>query len=147
MRNEERLARDADAAQSIPHSAFRIPHSRILLADDNADMRDYVRRLLAANCDVEAVTDGEAALEAARERPPDLILTDVMMPKLDGFEACRAIKRDADLAGTPVILLSAKARDIDQKQGYEAGADDYITKPFSPGRLVDRVHGLLKQKA
>ena len=121
---------------------------KILVVDDE----NYILHILdfslgAEGYEVITAEDGEEAVRKAKEERPDLVVLDVMMPKLDGFEACRAIKRDAELAGTPVILLSAKARDIDQKQGYEAGADDYITKPFSPGRLVERVHGLLKTNA
>lgn len=121
---------------------------KILVVDDE----NYILHILdfslgAEGYEVLTAEDGEAAVQKCKDERPDLVVLDVMMPKMDGFEACRAIKRDPDLAGTPVILLSAKARDVDQKQGYEAGADDYITKPFSPGRLVDRVHGLLKQKA
>ena len=121
---------------------------KILVVDDE----NYILHILdfslgAEGYEVITAEDGEEAVRKCRDERPDLVVLDVMMPKMDGFEACRAIKRDGELAGTPVILLSAKARDVDQKQGYEAGADDYITKPFSPGRLVDRVHGLLKQRA
>jgi two-component system alkaline phosphatase synthesis response regulator PhoP len=121
---------------------------KILVVDDE----NYILHILdfslgAEGYEVITAEDGEEAVRKCREEKPDLVVLDVMMPKMDGFEACRTIKRDAETAETPVILLSAKSRDVDQKQGYEAGADDYITKPFSPGRLVDRVHGLLKLKA
>jgi len=121
---------------------------RIVVAEDDRFYRRILqKRLETAGHQVIVTTNGQDAWDLIQEDPPEVLLSDWMMPKMDGFEACRTIKRDADMADTPVILLSAKARDIDQKQGYEVGADDYIMKPFSPGRLVDRVHGLLKLKA
>ena len=125
-------------------SAQGVPRSRILLADDNADMRDYVRRLLAANHEVEAVADGEAALKAARRRSPDLILTDVMMPKLDGFGLLRELRADEGLKTIPVIMLSARAGEESRVEGMEAGADDYLIKPFSARELMARVEAHLK---
>ncbi len=114
--------------------------SRVLLADDNADMRDYIHRLLSAQgYDVEAVSDGAEALAAVRRRPPDLILSDVMMPNLDGFGLLAAIRSDPDLAGTSVILLSARAGEEAKVEGLDAGADDYLTKPFSARELLARV--------
>ena len=104
---------------------------RVLVADDNADMRQYVVRLLAEHYRIQAVPDGEAALAAARERPPDLILTDVMMPRLDGFGLLRALRADPRTTGVPVIMLSARAGEESRVEGMEAGADDYLVKPFS----------------
>ncbi len=113
---------------------------RIILADDNADMRDYVRRLLSGQgYEVEAVSDGEAALAAARGRRPALVLSDVMMPKLDGFGLLRALRGEPALAGLPVILLSARAGEEAKVEGLDAGADDYLTKPFSARELLARV--------
>ena len=117
---------------------------RILLADDNADMREYVRRLLAARYDVEAVTDGEAALRAARERSFDLILSDVMMPKLDGFGLLHALRSDPQTRTIPIILLSARAGEESEVEGIVAGADDYLTKPFSARELLARVESHIK---
>jgi signal transduction histidine kinase/DNA-binding response OmpR family regulator len=114
-------------------------HSFVLLADDNADMRDYVRRLLASRYDVEAVADGQTALEVARRRRPDLVLTDVMMPRLDGFGLLRELRADPDLRDLPVVLLSARAGEEAKVEGLEAGADDYLTKPFSARELLARV--------
>jgi signal transduction histidine kinase len=113
--------------------------ARILLADDNADMRDYVHRLLSGRYEVEAVADGEAALAAARERRPDLVLADVMMPGKDGFELLRELRADLSTASIPVILLSARAGEESRVEGLEAGADDYLIKPFSARELVARV--------
>jgi len=118
--------------------------TRILLADDNADMRGYVRRLLGRNCEVQTVADGQAALDAIRTERPDLILTDVMMPNLDGFGLLRAIRADPDLREIPVIMLSARAGEESRVEGLDAGADDYLAKPFSARELIARVSSLLE---
>ncbi|HYO66322.1 MAG TPA: ATP-binding protein, partial [Archangium sp.] len=115
-----------------------------LLADDNADMREYVRRLLKGPYTVEAVENGTRALEAARARPPDLVLSDVMMPGLDGFGLVRELKEDPRTAAVPVILLSARAGEEATVEGLESGADDYLVKPFSARELVTRVEGTVK---
>jgi PAS domain S-box-containing protein len=114
---------------------------RVLVADDNADMRAYVSRLLAGRFQVDAVADGEAALAAARRHPPDLVLSDVMMPRLDGFGLLRALRADPRTADVPVVLLSARAGEDSRIQGVEAGADDYLVKPFSARELVASVSG------
>lgn len=110
--------------------------SRILLADDNADMREYVYRLLSPYYSMETVADGEAVLERVRKNRPDLIITDVMMPKLDGFELLKILRADEKIATIPVILLSARAGEEARSEGMEAGADDYVTKPFSARELL-----------
>src|SRR5438309_6238219 len=102
-------------------------------------MRDYVRRLLADRYEVIAVADGLSALEAAHEEPPDLVLTDIMMPGLDGFGLLRALRADARTRTLPVILLSARAGEESAVEGLEAGADDYLAKPFSAQELLARV--------
>nr|WP_249730147.1 ATP-binding protein [Chelatococcus sp. YT9] len=115
---------------------------RIVLADDNADMRGYVKRLLASEgYTVQAVEDGEAALAAVRQTRPDLILSDVMMPKLDGFGLVSALRGDPALADIPIVLLSARAGEEAQLEGLGAGADDYLVKPFAARELVARVNG------
>ncbi|WP_437508045.1 ATP-binding response regulator [Sorangium sp. So ce1099] len=116
-----------------------VPAARILLADDNADMRDYVGRVLRERWTVEAVADGAAALDSARANPPDLVLTDVMMPNLDGFGLLRALRGDERTRSVPVIMLSARAGEESRVEGLEAGADDYLAKPFSARELVARV--------
>jgi PAS domain S-box-containing protein len=115
------------------------PTPRILLADDNADMRDYVERILRSYWDVESVSDGASALEAARRQVPDLVLSDVMMPGLDGFELLRELRADGSTREIPVILLSARAGEESRVEGMESGADDYLIKPFSARELVARV--------
>ena len=112
---------------------------RVLVADDNADMRDYLTRLLAPFWTVESVSDGSRALAAAQARPPDLVLADVMMPGIDGFELLRAVRSDVDLRMVPVILLSARAGEESRVAGIGAGADDYVVKPFSAQELLVRV--------
>ncbi|MBN3926065.1 ATP-binding protein [Nostoc sp. NMS4] len=118
--------------------------ARILLADDNADMRDYVKRLLSQQYEVEAVPDGLAALDSARGRIPDLVLTDVMMPGLDGFGLLQALRADPQTQKVPIILLSARAGEEARVEGLEAGADDYLIKPFSARELLARVEAALK---
>jgi signal transduction histidine kinase len=112
---------------------------RILLADDNADMRDYVSRLLAAHYEVEAVANGEAALSAALRTVPDLVLTDVMMPVLDGFGLLRRLRAHTTTQTLPVIFLSARAGEESRVEGLDAGADDYLVKPFTARELLARV--------
>ena len=119
---------------------------RILLADDNADLRDYVRRLLEVSYTVEVVDDGVAALESARARPPDLIISDVMMPKLDGFGLIRELRADRSLATVPVMILSARAGEEARIEGLSRGADDYLMKPFSARDLLSRVAATLKSE-
>jgi PAS domain S-box-containing protein len=111
----------------------------VLLADDNADMREYVRRLLSERFDVTAVSNGEEALNAIREHVPDVVLTDVMMPGLDGFGLLRALRSDPKTSTIPVILLSARAGEESRVEGLDAGADDYLIKPFSARELLARV--------
>ena len=111
----------------------------IVLADDNADMRRYLLRLLADRYEVHAVADGSQALEATRRLRPALVLADVMMPRLDGFGLLRAIRDNSALAGTPVILLSARAGEESRVEGLQADADDYLVKPFSARELLARV--------
>jgi signal transduction histidine kinase/CheY-like chemotaxis protein len=114
--------------------------ARILLADDNADMRDYVARLLRAHgWVVETVSDGAAALSAVTASPPDLLIADVMMPRLDGFGLLRAVRESPKTSGVPVVLLSARAGEESTADGLHAGADDYLVKPFSARELVARV--------
>ena len=113
--------------------------ARVLLADDNADMRAYVARLLQPYCDVETVPDGFSALTAAKEKHPDLILSDIMMPQMDGFELLQSIRHDPALQGISVILLSARAGNEAQVEGLEAGATDYLVKPFQATELLARV--------
>ncbi len=120
------------------------PRPRIVLADDNADMRDYIRRLLAPSYDVEAVRHGAAALEALRRERPALLVTDVMMPVLDGLALLREVRADPELRTLPVVVLSARAGAEARIEGIAAGADDYLAKPFSARELLARVAAQLE---
>jgi PAS domain S-box-containing protein len=119
---------------------------RVLLADDNADMRAYLARLLSERYDVVAVADGEAALKAARSHVPALIVSDVMMPNVDGFGLLEAVRSDTPLAGVPVILLSARAGEEATLEGVKAGANDYLVKPFSARELLARVDAQIERR-
>jgi PAS domain S-box-containing protein len=121
------------------------PRPRILLADDNADMREYVKRLLAGRYQVDAVADGDAALRLAREEPPDLVLSDIMMPGLDGVALLRELRADPRTRHLSVILLSARAGEEAMAGGLDAGADDYLVKPFTARELIARVHAHLER--
>jgi PAS domain S-box-containing protein len=116
-----------------------IEDARILVADDNADMRAYLARLLGGRWTVELAQDGAAALDAARLRRPDLVLADVMMPRMDGFALLRELRADTATRQIPVVLLSARAGEEARVEGLEAGADDYLVKPFSARELMARV--------
>jgi len=113
--------------------------ARILVADDNADMRTYLMRLLEPRWTVETVQDGQAALDAALHHPPDLILSDVMMPRMDGVALLRALRANAATSTIPVVLLSARTGEDAIVRGLETGADDYLVKPFSARELLGRI--------
>lgn len=132
---------DEDAGVALPSAANPIEQpARVLVVDDNADMRDYVRRLLSPHFAVETAGNGVEALQAIRRQRPDLLLSDVMMPALDGFGLLREIRADPELSGLPVVLLSARAGDEAKVEGLHAGADDYLIKPFSAQELLARVN-------
>lgn len=125
--------------EDTPDSGSRAP-TRVLVADDNADMRDYLVRLLRHDgYDVEAVTDGRQALDAIRTALPDMVISDVMMPKLDGLALVAALRSDPRTAAVPVVLLSARAGQEASIGGLQAGADDYLVKPFAAAELLARV--------
>ncbi|HEX6122653.1 MAG TPA: response regulator, partial [Ktedonobacterales bacterium] len=147
-REEERARAEAlaalDRAPNTRAEAPVMPGARILLADDNADMRDELARLLTAQgWHVTAVGDGAAALASAQAHPPDLMLSDVMMPSLDGVALLRALRAAPHTRGVPIILVSARAGEEATIEGLEAGADDYLIKPFSARELVARVRAHL----
>jgi two-component system phosphate regulon response regulator PhoB len=117
---------------------------RILVVDDDADIRDMLSFKLAhAGFEVHTEEDGETGLAAAQELEPDLVLLDWMIPRMTGPEVCLALRQKPETSKLPVILLTAKAQEADVQRGFATGADDYVSKPFSPRELVSRVQALL----
>src|SRR5581483_6545004 len=112
---------------------------RVLLADDNADMREHVGRILGDDYDVVTARDGLEALELIRRARPDLLLSDIMMPGCDGFDLLRAVRAGAETQTLPVIFISARAGEEMRLEGLDAGADDYLVKPFTANELRARV--------
>ena len=122
--------------------------STVLVVDDDP----VILKLLEVNFEMEGFTvlvarDGQEGIEVARADQPDLIVSDIMMPKVSGLELVNALKGDPTTSDIPIILLSAKAQNADVRSGLDAGADDYVTKPFEPLDLVDRVNRLLEARA
>ena len=146
---------DSTSATALPECLSAPPHEtasgdrrfRVLLAEDNADMRDYVGRLLSGHYDLVTAKDGEDAFEKMATVRPDLLLTDVMMPGLDGFGLLKKIRSHPGLKTTPVIFLSARAGEESRVEGLEAGADDFLVKPFSARELLARVDSNLRINA
>ncbi|MET7597299.1 SpoIIE family protein phosphatase [Streptomyces sp. NPDC004082] len=133
---------EADVTAPDPHPGA---HARVLVADDNADMREYLTRILAkAGYEVTTVTDGAQALHSIRRDTPDLVVSDVMMPRLDGLELVARLRKDPRTASVPVLLLSARAGQEESIEGLQAGADDYLVKPFAAAELLARVRANLE---
>ncbi len=119
---------------------------RILIVDDNETNRDIlVTRLGVHGYELIQAGDGEECIEVAKKTLPDLILLDVMMPKMSGLDVTRELRANSDTAGTPIILLTAKAQEADVARGFSLGATDYVIKPFSPRDLVNRVQAVLER--
>jgi DNA-binding response OmpR family regulator len=117
---------------------------RVLLADDDPALRRLIGTTLGTeDFDLLQAVDGEEALRIARQEHPELVLLDVNMPKLDGFEVCRHLKTEPETSGIKVVMLTARATEVDRARGREAGADDYFIKPFSPVQLLNKVYALL----
>jgi signal transduction histidine kinase/DNA-binding NarL/FixJ family response regulator len=139
MSSEEELPLEDLLPVPSPPSPVPSNRRRVLIADDNADMRQYLARLLGERYEVVTVADGAAALEAVQQTPPDLVLSDIMMPNLDGFGLLQAMRSSSETKTIPVILLSARAGEEARVEGIDAGADDYLIKPFSARELLARV--------
>ncbi|WP_338104145.1 ATP-binding protein, partial [Streptomyces barkulensis] len=134
---------EAGREEPVP-PATGAARARVLIADDNADMREYLRRILTPGYRVTTVADGRAALESVRADAPDMVVSDVMMPRMGGLELVAALRADSRTAGVPVLLLSARAGQEASIEGLEAGADDYLVKPFSAAELLARVRAAVK---
>ena len=120
---------------------------RILVVDDEPDILELIRyNLTRNNYDMTGVASGEEAFASVRTSPPDLVVLDLMLPGVDGLEVCRRLKNDARTVGMPVIILSAKGEEADVVTGLELGADDYLTKPFSPRVLLARIKAVLRRQ-
>jgi two-component system alkaline phosphatase synthesis response regulator PhoP len=121
---------------------------RILIIEDDRDIVELVRyNLEQEGFQVTAVGDGSSGLAQIRKSPPDLLLLDLMLPKLSGLEICKAVRRDQNLNRLPILMLTARGDESDRVVGLELGADDYVTKPFSPRELVARIKALLRRTA
>jgi len=119
---------------------------RVLVVDDEPDLLELVRfHLMQAGFEVETACDGRRGLEAIRRRRPGLVVLDWMLPDLSGTEVCRQVRSDPQLRDLPILLLTAKAEEVDRVVGFELGADDYVTKPFSPRELALRVQAILRR--
>ena len=134
---EQETIQETDAA-ALTHSS-----GTVLIADDNADMREYIHRLLSSQYSVHEAPEGEEALKIALRVQPDLVVADVMMPKLDGFGLLKNLRENAVTSSIPVIILSARAGEESRLEGLQAGADDYLIKPFSARELLARVSGTI----
>ena len=120
--------------------------AKILIAEDERDIRDLIQFTLTfAGHEVVTSINGEEALQAAALEQPDLILMDVRMPRMTGYEACRAIKANPNLKDIPVVFLSAKGQESEIQTGLEVGAEEYLLKPFAPDQLTDRVKAILSK--
>ena len=121
---------------------------RILLVEDEVDIQEIVSyNLEKAGFAVDAVETGEAAVELIRNEIPDLVVLDLMLPGIDGLEVCRLLKQDAGTRKLPILMLTARAEEVDRVVGLELGADDYVVKPFSPRELVLRIQAILRRLA
>ncbi|MGY1709980.1 ATP-binding protein [Geodermatophilus sp. SYSU D00758] len=134
---------DDDLPGPTAPASPRDPGTRVLVVDDNADMRTYLTRLLSPLWTVQTAPDGQAALRAVAAAAPDVVLTDVMMPGLDGFGLLQALRRDPATRGIPVVMLTARAGQEAAVEGFDAGVDDYLAKPFESAELVARLRAVL----
>lgn len=138
---EKAAEEDAPVAPEGPHE-----RSRLLIVEDNAEFRDYMAGELAAEFETVQAADGEQGVQKARKHHPDIIICDVMMPRMNGFEMCKRLKNEIDTSHIPIILLTARMDDEVRREGYEAGADAYISKPFNMDVLLARIRNLIEER-
>ena len=120
---------------------------KVLVVDDEVYILHILEFSLGAEgFEVISASNGELAVEKAKQEKPNLIVLDIMMPVLDGYETCRRLKQDPETKDIPVVLLTAKGRDVDKRLGFEVGAIDYVVKPFSPSRLIERIEEIIGVK-
>jgi len=120
---------------------------RVVIADDDPDIRRLVQITVSnAGCDVTVASDGEQALELIRASPPDLVILDVLMPRMDGWEVARELKADPLTQGIPIMFLTSRGQEHDVLEGFNSGAADYMVKPFSPRELQVRVRAVLSKR-
>jgi DNA-binding response OmpR family regulator len=124
-----------------------IARPRVVIADDDPDIRRLVQITVSnAGCDVTVASDGEQALELIRKSPPDLVILDVLMPRMDGWEVARELKADPLTQGVPIMFLTSRGQEHDVLEGFNSGAADYMVKPFSPRELQVRVRAVLSKR-
>jgi DNA-binding response OmpR family regulator/nitrogen-specific signal transduction histidine kinase len=148
QRGRDELMLTADPGDHIPSNgspddlSFK-KSATILLAEDNREMRNYIEQMLEDDFKIETADNGKEAYEITRQINPDIILTDIMMPEMDGMELCERIKREQETCHIPIIMLTAKGEDNDKISGLRTGADDYITKPFHPDELLQKLKNIV----
>jgi two-component system phosphate regulon response regulator PhoB len=133
--------------RQLPTCYFKTVKQKILVVDDEPDAVELIEfNLKQAGYDVVSAADGAEALKKARAAQPALVILDIMLPEIDGFEVCKLLRRDPATATIPILMLTAKAAEIDRVLGLELGGDDYVTKPFSPRELILRVKKILERR-
>ena len=144
---QHEIGRTADTASPLPRTFRGHDRTRVLVVEDEADIAGLIKHTLERGGEVaaEVVTSGDEALKAAAEQPPDLIVLDLNLPVLGGLEVCRLLRARPSTARTPIIMLTARTSEADRVTGLDAGADDYITKPFSLRELAARVRAVLRR--
>jgi phosphate regulon transcriptional regulator PhoB len=145
-REVDMMATDRRRVQPGAAPAGRQRLGRVLLVEDEGDVAELIRyNLSKEGYDVVLTSNGNDALRLAREHRPDVLLLDIMVPQLNGWEVCRRLKKDPELASIPVIMVSGRVEEGDKVLGFEVGADDYVTKPFSPRELIARIRAVLRR--